>query len=154
MVVVPGCWVIIEFAEDTVGHPGNQNISRAYDVLCTARTSDLLPKRAHAEVENSFFRFTPKSFLPAATFDSLRALNSMANTTTSAWWNPRRKTLALEIGELRRWCTSRQSCLRAWLAPLANFTDLDGFRALPARPVAAPAVLGLYITICIVFKIL
>ena len=131
----PGVWFLIGFAEDNIGFEG-KTVTNAYDVLCTARLDEGLPKRSRDDVKPAFYNFAPKKVLGDAVFIQLRAVDSKTNRA-SAHWNPARRTLAVEVRELRRWCTSQRSCLRAWLAPLPNFVDVAGFLALDPRPVVA-----------------
>ncbi len=130
----PGVWFLLDFAEDNIGAKA---VTKACAVLCTARPGDEgLPMRTPDDVKPALHSFAPKKILSLEVFEQLRALNCKMNCTTPTW-NPKKTTLAVEIRELRRWCTSRQSCLRSWLAPLPNFVDLAGFLALDPRPVVA-----------------
>ena len=137
----PGDWFLVDFAENEIG---GKDITQACAVLCTARVEEGLLKRSHGDVKPALYNFAPVKVLPPAVFAQLRALECKTNRT-SPHWNPKRTTIAVEVRELRRWCTSRQSCLRAWLAPLPDFVDVAGFLALDPRPVVVAVRLSAYI---------
>lgn len=137
----PGVWFLLDFAENDIE---GKNLAKACNVLCTARPDEGLLKRSHGDVKPALYNFAPMKVLPPAVFAQLRALECKTNRT-SPHWNPKRTTIAVEVRELRRWCTSRQSCLRAWLLPLPNFVDVAGFLALDPRPVVVAVRLSAYI---------
>ena len=128
----PGVWFLVGFAEDNIGFEGKK-VTDAYDVLCTARLDEGLPKRSRDDVKPAFYNFAPKKVLEDAVFIQLRAVDCETNRA-SAHWNPARRTLAVEVRELRRWCTSLAPpgslvCVPGWLRCRTLLTSPDSLHS-------------------------